>query len=133
MISKGISKERELKNANSNNKLENLKCDYFLQKILNNPSKKIALEFLKYNKKTQQRLNFNINNYKKYCEEYSSIEIEIIPAKNKYGKFITLFLEIFSPSGRKIDPFLRGDYSNMNINAKFIKNIINKYKILKNI
>ena len=90
MKSKGISKEIELKNANSNNKLENLKCDYFLQKILNNPSKKRALEFLKYNKKTQQRLNFNINNYKKYCEEYSSIEIEIIPVKNKYGKFINI-------------------------------------------
>ena len=90
MKSKGISKEIESKNANSNNKLENLKCDYFLQKILNNPSKKRALEFLKYNKKTQQRLNFNINNYKKYCEEYSSIEIEIILMENKYGQFINI-------------------------------------------
>ena len=32
MKSKGISKEIELKNANSNNKLENLKCDFFFAK-----------------------------------------------------------------------------------------------------
>ena len=31
-----------------------------------------------------------VNNYKEYSEKYSSIEIEIIPAKNKYSKFINI-------------------------------------------
>ena len=74
----------------ANNKLDNLKSDFFLEKIINNFSKKRALKFLKYNKKTQKRIQYNINNYKEYCENYSSIEIEIIPAKGKYGKFIDI-------------------------------------------
>jgi len=74
----------------ANNKLDNLKSDFFLEKIINNFSKKRALKFLKYNKKTQKRIQYNINNYKEYCENYSSIEIEVIPAKGKYGKFIDI-------------------------------------------
>ena len=38
----------------------------------------------------QERLNFNINDYKIYSELFSSIEIEIIPVNNRYGKFINL-------------------------------------------
>ena len=32
----------------------------------------------------------NINDYKEYSEKYSSIEIEIKPVNNKYGKFINI-------------------------------------------
>ena len=39
---------------------------------------------LKYNKNIKKIMDININNYKKY----SSIEIEIKPVDNKYGKFI---------------------------------------------
>ena len=35
-------------------------------------------------------MNINVNNYKEYLEKYSTIEIEIIPAKNKYGNFINI-------------------------------------------
>ena len=31
-----------------------------------------------------------IDNYKEYLEKYSSIEIELMPAKNRYGKFINI-------------------------------------------
>ena len=44
----------------------------------------------KYNKKIKERLNLNINNYKEYCETYSSIEIELVPVKDKFGKFINI-------------------------------------------
>ena len=33
-------------------------------------------------------MNININDYKEYSEKYSSIEIEIKPKENEYGKFI---------------------------------------------
>ena len=36
----------------------------------------------------QKRINININDYKLSSEIYSSIEIEVIPANNKYGQFI---------------------------------------------
>ena len=71
-------------------KFENLKGDYFLQKIFNNLEKKKTLEILKNNKNIRKRINININNYKEYSEKYSSIQIEIIPINNKYGKFINI-------------------------------------------
>ena len=51
---------------------------------------KRRLEIIKNNKNIQNRLYININDYKKYFEFYSSIEIEIIPSKNEYGKFINI-------------------------------------------
>ena len=48
----------------------------------------LKLEIIKNNKKIQERLNVDIKNYKEYSEKYSSIEIEIKPMKNKYGRFI---------------------------------------------
>ena len=67
-----------------------VKSYYILQEIFNDLQKKKLLEIIKYNKKIQKRLNININNYKDYCETYSSIEIEITPTKNEYGKFINI-------------------------------------------
>ena len=67
-----------------------LRNDYFLQKTFNNLQKKKSLEIVKYNNNNKQRLNLNINDYKKYCETYSSIEIEIIPKDNEYGVFINI-------------------------------------------
>ena len=68
--------------------LKNIKNDYFLMKVFNNLNKKNSLEIAKYNKKIKERLNLNINDYKEYCETYSSIEIELIPINDKFGKFI---------------------------------------------
>ena len=72
------------------NLFDNLKSNYFLDNIFNTLHKKRALEIIKYNDKIKKRLNININNYKEYCETYSSIEIEIIPKKNEYGYFFNL-------------------------------------------
>ena len=70
------------------NIFENLKSDYFLQKLFENLPKKKSLEILKYNKKIKNRLNINLNNYKEFSEIYSLIELELIPGENQYGKFI---------------------------------------------
>ena len=68
------------------NIFESLKSDYFLRKIFENLIKKKTLQLINYNKKIQNRVNININDYK----EYSSIKIEIIPVLNKYGTFIQI-------------------------------------------
>ena len=71
-------------------KFENVKSKYILEILLDNLEKKKILDILKYNNIIKKRLNIANNNYKEYCENYSSIEIEIIPVKGKYGKFINI-------------------------------------------
>ena len=87
-VSKENNKENE--SAKPNPILESLKSDYFLQKLYDIMPKKKKLEIVKYNKKVQNRLDLGIKDYKEYSETYSSIEIEIIPTKGKYGKFINI-------------------------------------------
>ena len=81
-----VSKEnnKESENAKPNPILENINSKYILSKIYDNMTKKKKLQIVKYNKKIQNRINLSVNDYKEYCE----IEIEIIPKKYKYGKFI---------------------------------------------
>ena len=81
--------DKDNQNNILNAKLENLKSDYFLEKIYNKIKKKKSLEIVKYNKKVQKRLKLSIKDYKEYSETFSSIEIEI-PWKKKYGKFINI-------------------------------------------
>ena len=87
MNSRNISKNKQFKESKY---FENLKSDYFLIKIIDLIKKNKSLEIIKYNKKIQKRLNININNYKEYSQLYSSIEIELKIADNRYGKFINI-------------------------------------------
>ena len=89
MDSKSISKENKVE-LNSKIYFENLKSDYFLQKVFENIKRNKSLKIIKCNKKMQNRLNINIKDYKEYSEIYTSIEIEIIPIENEYGKFINI-------------------------------------------
>ena len=73
-------------------KIENVKSKYILQKIFNNIIKDKTIKIVKYNKNIQNKININIDDYEKYwAEKYEIVEIEIIPAKNKYGKFINIY------------------------------------------
>ena len=83
IISKGKEKIKGLK---SKNHYENLKNDYFLQKVFNLLERKKLFNIIKYNKSLKKRINININDYKTLC----SIEIEIKPINNKSGKFINV-------------------------------------------
>ena len=86
-----ISKEKIEKNQIiSVVKFENIKADYFLEKVFNNVEKKKLLNIVKYNKNIKKRINININDFKEYSERYSSIEIEIKLVNNKYSKFINI-------------------------------------------
>jgi len=82
-VSKENNKENE--SAKTNPIIENINCKYILSKIIDNMPKKIKLEIVRYNKKIQNILNLSVNDYKEY---YEGIEIEIIPVKGEYGKFI---------------------------------------------
>ena len=78
---------------NINNKLRELKSDFFLKIFFGYISKRKSLELIKYNKYIQKRMNININDYKTYSEKYSSIEIEIIPIipqKKENGQFMNI-------------------------------------------
>ena len=49
---------------------------------------KKSLNIVKYNNTIKKRIKMNISNYKEYSEKFLSIEIEIKPFNNKFGKFI---------------------------------------------
>ena len=85
-----VEEQGQSKLIASNNQLKNVKSDYFIQKFFGYMSKRKSLETIRYNKNIQKRINININHYKAYSEEYSSIELDIIPVKDEYGKFINI-------------------------------------------
>ena len=87
-ISKENNKENE--SAKQNPIIENINSKYILSKIYDNMTIKKKLEIVKYNKKIQNRINLSVNDYKEYSETFTPIEIEIIPTKGKYGKFINI-------------------------------------------
>ena len=64
--------------------LDYLKGTFISKKIFDNMEKNKSFLIMKYNKKLQKRLKINIDNYKKFCQIYSSIEIELKLADNKY-------------------------------------------------
>ena len=70
--------------------LRNLKSDYFIQKFFGFVSERKSFEIIRYNKSIQKRIDININHYKAYSETKTSIELDIIPMKGKYGKFINI-------------------------------------------
>ena len=79
--------KNQLKSAD---RYENIKANFFLEKVFNNLKKGKTLNILKYNENIKKRINININDYKEYSEKYSSIEIEIKPVSNEYGDFINI-------------------------------------------
>ena len=84
-LNKDITKSKEI--------LKNIKSNYILKKIFNNFSKKYSLYLIKYSKYIKNRLKISIKDYKEYSGTYTSIEIEVKPFNNKYGKFININME----------------------------------------
>ena len=54
----------DLKIAQSNSILQNIKSNYFLERIYDNILKKKSLDIVKYNKRLQNRINLSIKDYK---------------------------------------------------------------------
>ena len=70
--------------------LKKVRSQYILKQILINLRKNLLLQIFRYNKNMQKKLNFTFNDYKNYKKIYSKIELEIIPAEKKIGKFINI-------------------------------------------
>ena len=83
-------------NKKYESKLNNIKSIYFIKQLLDNLKKHKSLEIIKYNKNMQNRLGISITNYQEYSQLYTPIEIELIPSKNKYGKFINITKDLIS-------------------------------------
>ena len=115
---------------NFKTKFNNLRSDYFLEKIMTNITKKKSLEIIKYNKNIQKRLKINIDSYKEYSEIYSSIEIELIPEENKEGYFIHIKDDEFPFFHMYLDNKLEIKRTNLKFEDKPINiNIIIDYHI----
>ena len=114
-------------NAQSKNLFKNVKSNFILSKVYHTLSKKKLLDRIKYNRELKKRININIKDYKEYSEIYSSIEIEILPLINKYGKFINIIKEdekyyhIYFDNNKEE---IKRVYFNKNENIKKIKIII---------
>ena len=91
MNSRNVS--RLEKSGQTNSKVDLLKSEHIIKRILSYIKKNISLDVFKYNKKIQNRLNLSLNDYKEYSQLYSSIEIELKFADNKYGDFINILDE----------------------------------------
>ena len=85
-----FKKIKKLNLIKSKKKFINIKSNYILKKLFNNMEKIITLRIIKYNINMQKRLNININDYKDFSGNFSSIKLEIIPIQNKYGDFINI-------------------------------------------
>ena len=55
--------KQKMKSINSNNKLREVKSDFFTKKLLNRLSRKILIELVKCNKYMQKITNINLNDY----------------------------------------------------------------------
>ena len=85
-----LNQERLLKQDKLLCCLVNVKSKYILKKMFGNLQKKKSFEIINYNNKLQDRLDININNYKQLNELLYPVEIEVIPADNKFGNFINI-------------------------------------------
>ena len=120
MNSRIISKKEQSK------EFDNLKSNFILRKILNMIKINKSLVIMKNNKKLQKRLNISINDYKEYSQLYSSIEIELKLADNRY-RFINIpddekkYYHIYSNNSNEE---IKRNYLEENEKVKMIKIII---------
>ena len=123
-----ISNVAKMNQVKSKNIFDDLKSDYFLQKVCYNITRKKALEIMNYNKKLQKRLKLNINDYIQFSQLYSSIIIELNLVENKYDKFINIkenekeYYHIYFDNSKEE---IKRDYLQRNEKVKTIKVKIN--------
>ena len=67
--------------------LNKIKSNFIFKRIFDNLKEVKKLDIIRYNKSFQNKLNKDIDDY---FNEYSKIEIDLIPFDNKCGKFINI-------------------------------------------
>ena len=120
------NKKKKLNEIKVEYKINNIKSKYILKKIFYNLNEDKSLKTIKHNKNLQSRLNINFNEYKKY----SNIEIELIPLKNEFGKFINIpngeesYFHIYYNGNKKETKKTKRNYLDENDRVIIIKIII---------
>ena len=71
----------------SNNALKKIRSKYIIMKIFDNLNENKLLNIIHYNKIYQKMMKIKLKDYK---NQFSKIEIEIIPEKNIYDNFINV-------------------------------------------
>ena len=125
------NKSEKSKQVKSKVSFEKVKSDFFLKKIFDFIKKHKSLDIVRYNKKFQKLLEFNINDYIENFRLYSSIIIELKiddKIKKEKDKFINISYEekdyyhiYFDNSSKEI----KRNYLEENEKVKTIKIIIN--------
>ena len=101
------------------NKFQNIKSYYILQKIFNNLETKRRLNIIRLNKNMKKKLDINLNDYK----EYLQIEIDLKIINNNNQRFINI---------QKEDENYYHIYFDNN-KEEIKRNFINKDEQIKNI
>ena len=133
-----LKKQRNI--VNQSNLLRKLK-DPMLKKFFDLISIRKLFESIKYNKTLQKKMNLNIDYYKDYLQEFSSIELEIEPNEKKYTSFINIkkedekYFHIYFNDDRKKE--IKRNYINPDDNVSTIYIIIDYqiksfYKLFSN-
>ena len=103
--------------------LGNIKSDIILKKVFNYINQTTKLKLIKKNKKFQNKLNINIQNYK----EYNDIIIEIIPYEKKFDKFINI---INKEDEKYYHIYFNDDKEEINRNSLNKEDKVSKIKII---
>ena len=87
--------EKNIKEKNKNNKpnslFQKIRSNFICKKIFCLLKRNTKLSIIKYNNKIKNKLNITTDDYNEYFET----EIELIPNKIQYGKFINIYDEFF--------------------------------------
>ena len=75
--------------SQSSNLIKKIRSNFIRNILFSFINEKIKFQIIRYNKSIQSKMDIDINTYKKLYE----IEIIIIPAREKFGKFINIIEE----------------------------------------
>ena len=89
-----ISNDKKSKQIKSEVDFQKIKNNVILKKIFENMKTYTKLKIIKCNQQIQKRLNLSIDDYKDYCQKYSSIEIELKLVDNKYNNKYNKFINM---------------------------------------
>ena len=120
-----MSKTRN--NFNQNDVLKKIRSVYITKKILDNLNQIKLMNIIHYNKKYQKLMKISLKDFK---NEFSKIEIEIIPEENTFGKFVNITNKICEENNVRIyfndkKEEINRNYIAKDDNVKKIKIIIN--------
>ena len=120
-----MSKTRN--NFNQNDVLKKVRSVYITKKILDNLNQIKLMNIIHYNKKYQKLMKISLKDFK---NEFSKIEMEIIPEENTFGKFVNITNKICEENNVRIyfndkKEEINRNYIAKDDNVKKIKIIIN--------